>query len=74
MSDEGGFPLVSVLDADIVIAPSNIELGKQSGSPQFVDEVGDQGEGVGVSDGVFVQVAVVLAGTKLPVFLVDKEE
>ena len=74
MSDEGSLSLVPVLDANIVIAPLNIEFGKQFGSPQFVDKVGDQGKGVGISDGVFVQVAVVLTGTKLPIFLIDKEE
>ena len=28
MGDEGGFPLVAILDADIVVAPSDIKLGK----------------------------------------------
>jgi hypothetical protein len=27
MSDEGALPLISVLDADIVVAPSNIKFG-----------------------------------------------
>ena len=28
MGDEGGFPLVAVFDADIVVAPLDVELGK----------------------------------------------
>ena len=31
MGDEGGFPLVSFFDTDIVIPPSDIELGKDFG-------------------------------------------
>jgi len=31
MGDEGGFPLVSVFDADIVVAPPNVKLGKYFG-------------------------------------------
>jgi len=41
MGDEGGLPLVSVFDADVVVAPSNIELGEDFGISEFIDEVGD---------------------------------
>jgi len=41
VSDEGCFPLVSVFDADVVVAPSNIEFGEYFGVPKFIDEVGD---------------------------------
>jgi hypothetical protein len=39
MSDEGTFPLISVLDADIVVAPSNVEFGEDLSSFEFIDEV-----------------------------------
>jgi len=41
MGDEGGFPLVSIFDADIVVAPSNIELGEDFGISEFINEVRD---------------------------------
>ena len=31
MGDEGGFPLVSILDMDIVVSPSYIEFGEDFG-------------------------------------------
>ena len=37
--DEGGFPLVAVLDANIVIPPANVKLSEQFGVLKFVDEV-----------------------------------
>jgi len=41
MGDEGGLPLVSVFDADVVVAPLNIELGEDFGISEFIDKVGD---------------------------------
>jgi len=41
MGDEGSFPLVSVFDADVVVAPLNIEFGEDFGISEFIDEVGD---------------------------------
>ena len=61
--DESSFPLIFLLDANVVISPTNVEFGEQGGFLHVVDEFGDQGERVGISDGVGVQVAVILAGT-----------
>ena len=74
VGDEGGFPLVSVLDSHIVVSPPDIEFGEDLGVSQFVYEVGDERKGIGVSDGVFVDVAVVLARAKSSVLLFDEEE
>ena len=41
VSDKGCFPLVSVFDADVVVAPSNIEFCEDFSVPEFIDEVGD---------------------------------
>jgi hypothetical protein len=54
MSDEGTFPLISVLDADVVIAPSNIEFDEDLSSFEFIDEVQDKGKRVGVASSVGV--------------------
>jgi len=41
MGDEGGFPLVSVFDTDIVVTPPNVKLGKDFSVSEFIDEVRD---------------------------------
>ena len=74
MGDEGGFPLVSVFDPYIVISPPNIEFGEDLSVSQFIYKVGDERKGVGVADGVFVNVAVVLARAESSILLFDKEE
>ena len=41
MGDEGHLPLVSILDVDVVVPPSNVELGEDFGIFYLVDEVLD---------------------------------
>ena len=60
--DESGLPLIFFSDVNVVISPTNVKFGEQGGFFHVVNEFGDQGEGIGVSDGVGVQVVVVLAG------------
>ena len=74
VGDESRFPLVTVFDADVVVPPTNVELGKVASIFQLVHEVGDEGKGVGIAGGVFVEISVILAGTKLAILLLDKEE
>ena len=56
------------------VSPSYVEFGEDLGVPEFVDEVGDEGEGIGITNGMFVKVSVVLAGAKSAILLFDKEE
>ena len=74
MGDKGSLPLVSILDPDVVITPANIKLGEDLSSFELVHEIGDEREGLGISDSVFVQIAVVLAGAETTILLFDKEE
>ena len=39
VGNESGFPLISVLDSDIVISPLYIKLGEDLGVFEFVNEV-----------------------------------
>jgi len=41
VGNESGFPLMPILDADIVVAPSNIKFDEDFSVFEFVDEVGD---------------------------------
>ena len=74
VGDEGGFPLVTFLNSDIVISPSYIKLGEDLGVFKFVDEVGDQGEGVCISDSMAVEVSVILAGLEAFILFLNEEE
>ena len=60
--DESGFPLIFLSDANVVISLTNVKFGEQGGFFHIVNEFGDQGERVGISDGGGVQVVVILAG------------
>ena len=62
-----------VLDADIVVPPLNIKFGKMFHIFEFVNEVGDEWERVGILDGVFVQVVIILAGVEFPILFFDEE-
>ena len=73
MGNESGFSLVTFLDADVVVSPSYIKLSKNLGILEFVDEVRDQREGICVSDGVFIEVVIVLAGSESAIPFFDKE-
>ena len=74
VGNEGGFPLVTILDPYVVVPPPNIELGKDLSVSQLIYEVRDEGKWVGVSDSVFVHIAIVLAGAESSILLFDKEE
>ena len=74
VGDKGSFPLVSILDMDIVISPADVKFGKDLCSLEFINEVRDEGEGVYVMDHVFVDVVVVLTGTKTTILLFDAKE
>ena len=74
MGDKGGLPLVSILYSDIVVSPSYVKLGEDLGIFKFVDEVGNQGEGVCISDSMAVEVSVILARSEASILFLNEEE
>ena len=74
MSDKGSLPLVSILDTHVIIFPANIKFGENLCSLEFINKVGDKWEGVCIMDCVFIDIAVVLTGTEITIFLLNKEE
>ena len=74
VGDEGGFPLVAFFYLDIVISPLHIKLGEDLGVFKFVDEVGDQGEGICISNSMAVEISVILARSEASILFFDKEE
>ena len=65
---------MSIFDVDIVIFPMNVKFSEDFCFLEFVNEIGDEGKRVCITDSVFIDVAVVLAGAKTTIFLFDKEE
>ena len=74
MCDKGSFPLMPIFDSDIIVSPSNIKLGEDFRPLEFIDKVGNEGKRVCITDSVFINIAIVLAGSKATVLLFDKEE
>ena len=74
VGDEGCLPLVAILNMDVVVSPMNIELGEVVSVFQLVHKVRDEREGVGVTSGVFIEVAVILTRVEFAILLFDKEE
>ena len=73
-SNESGLPLILLPDVNVVISPMNVELGEQGGLLHVINEFQDEGEWVGISDSVGVQVVIILAWVKGSVLLWYEEE
>ena len=74
VSLEHGFPLVALLDGDIVKAPPDVEFREELGSFQTVDEIVDQREWVLVLHGHCIKHLVVLYEPEAAVLLFDEED
>ena len=72
--DEGGFPLILFPNTNVVISPANVEFGEQGGLLHVINEFRDEGEWIGISDCVGVQMTIILAWAKGSTFLWYKEE
>ena len=59
--DEGSSPLVFFTNADVVIAPSDVELREEGGVLHVIDEFRDKQQRVRILDGVGIKISVVLA-------------
>ena len=73
-SDEFCFPLVFLLNANVVIAPSNIKLGEQCGVLHIIDQLRDEGERISVANSVGVEISIILAWSQGSVLLGHKEK
>ena len=43
---EGAFPLMSVLDSDVVVSPPDVEFSEEFSSLELINEVRDEGKGI----------------------------
>ena len=74
MGDEGCFPLITILDVNIVIPSTNIKFCEVTSVFQLIDQVGDKGEGVYILSSMFIEVLVILARMEFAILLLNKEE
>ena len=73
VSIEGCLLLVAVFDTNDIVPPTDVKFGEVVSVFQLVHEIRDKEEGVGITDGVFIEILVVLAGAKFSIFLFNKE-
>ena len=72
--DERRFPLIVLSDADIVIAPSNIEFGEQCRVLHVINQFGDEGKRIPIANSVGVEISIILARSQGSVLLGYKEK
>ena len=73
-SSESGFPLVSLLNPNVVVPPPDVQLSEIPGMLQSIDEVRNTRKEIGVLDGMRIDVAIVLARIEHAILLQNKEE
>ena len=73
-SSESGLPLVGLLNPNIVVSLSDIEFRKVSRMFERVDEVRNTRKGIGVLDGMRIDVTVILARVERSILLWHKEK
>ena len=61
-SDKGGFPLVFFMNVGVVKAPLDVEFREEGGIFHVIDEFWDEQQRVWISNGVGIEIPVVLAG------------
>src|SRR5882672_340987 len=73
---KGCLPLVSILDSHIVVYPSDVQFGEvlHFGSGHHIEDVGDQGQGVGILHGQHVELTVVLDEVEASVLFLNEED
>jgi hypothetical protein len=58
--EEGGFPLISIFNANIIVPPTDIEFGEQGASAEAIDGSGNKGGDIPILFGPFVNWTVIL--------------
>src|SRR6266436_3165512 len=73
VSPECGLPLITLLDPHVVEPPAEVEYGEELSTMEAGQDIGDEGEGVGVLDCDLVQLLIVLYEVKRTILLLDEE-
>ena len=70
---ESSFPFIAFLDSDIVVSPSDIELGEEFGSPETMDQIVYERKWVTILFCDFIESLVVLYEAESAIFLFNKK-
>src|SRR5258708_3615431 len=73
VSLECSLPLIALLDPHIVEPPAEVEYSEELSTMEVGQDIGDEGEGVGVLDHDLIQLPIVLYEAKQTILLLDKE-
>ena len=71
--DERCLPLILFFDANVVVTPTDIELGEQGRLLHVINQLRSKGKGISVANSVTIEVAVILTGAQHPVLGYEKE-
>ena len=71
---ESSFPLVTFLDADVIVAPSDVQFCEVPRAAKSVNEVVNKRKGVSVLDSDLVQSAVILDESEAAVLFLDEKD
>ena len=74
MGNESSLPFMPVFDTDVVISPTDIKLGENLCSLEFINEIGNEWKEVCVANSVFVDIVIVLTRAETTILLFNKEE
>ena len=68
--------MITILDPDVVVSLSDVQFGEEFSASQFdhIHDVSHQREGVGILNGLVIQVSVVLARSEFPFFFLQDEK
>ena len=71
---EGGKPLVTFRNVDIVVTGAKIDLGEYFGRPQLIEKVANKWKRVSVLPSEPIELAVVDTESERPILLLGKED
>jgi hypothetical protein len=66
--------LIAILDANVVVSPTDIKLGKPLLAYEALDEFLDEEEWISIADGEFIECSVILYGSPVPICFSDPKE
>ena len=74
VGSESGLPLVTFLDADVVVTPPHVKFGEEARVLSFGNQFLDQRQRILVFDCSFVKLSIILDWSERAVMLLDEEE
>jgi len=63
-----------MMDTNVIVSPTNVELGEVASIMQLVDEVRDEGKRSCILDSDIIKTSIVLDRVEFAILLVYKEE